>query len=80
MMHRYSLILLATLLCAGKLHALSVDDDKRSQDGSSVKQQPETRKYQAPEKPAKKSAAPVSTFTPTERISADSAVSFPVDI
>jgi hypothetical protein len=80
MMGRNILILLAVLLYAGELHALSVDDDKRSQDGSSVKQQPENRKIQAPEKSGKKAAAPVSTFKPTERISADSAVSFPVDI
>ncbi|MDB4409223.1 hypothetical protein N9235_00195 [Gammaproteobacteria bacterium] len=38
------------------------------------------RTYQATEKTGKKAAPPVSTFTPTERISADSAVSFPVDI
>ena len=79
-MGRNILILLAVLLCAGELHALSVDDDKRSQDGSTVKQQPENRKNQAPEKSGEKAAAPVSTFKPTERISADSAVSFPVDI
>ncbi|MDH3830888.1 MAG: hypothetical protein OEU63_06635 [Gammaproteobacteria bacterium] len=79
-MRRYGLILLAALLCAGKLHALSVDDEKRSQDDSSVQQQSQSRKNQAPEKSGKKAAAPVSTFKPTERISADSAVSFPVDI
>ena len=79
-MGRNILILLAVLLCAGELHALSVDDDKRSQDDSSVQQQSQSRKNQAPEKSGKKAAAPVSTFKPTERISADSAVSFPVDI
>jgi len=79
-MGRNILILLAVLLCAGELHALSVDDDKRSQGDNTVKQQPENRKNQAPEKSRKKAAAPVSTFKPTERISADSAVSFPVDI
>ena len=79
-MGRNILILLAVLLCAGELHALSVDDDKRSQGNNTVKQQPQDRKNQAPEKSGKKAAAPVSTFKPTERISADSAVSFPVDI
>ena len=79
-MGRNILILLAVLLCAGELHALSVDDDKRSQGDNTVKQQPQDRKNQAPEKSGKKTAAPVSTFKPTERISADSAVSFPVDI
>ena len=79
-MRRYALILLVTLLSAGKLHALSVDTDKPPQGDETVTQPPETRKYQAPEKTGKKTAAPVSTFTPTEKISADSAVSFPVDI
>ena len=79
-MGRNILILLAALLCAGELHALSVDDDKRSQGNNTVKQQPQAQKYQAPGKSGKKAAAPVSTFKPTERISADSAVSFPVDI
>jgi hypothetical protein len=32
------------------------------------------------EKPAAKPAAPASTFKPSEEVSADSAVSFPVDI
>lgn len=79
-MHRYSWILLAALLCAGNLYALSVDTDKRAQGDRAVAQQPEARKSQAAEKSGKKAAPPVSTFTPTEKISADSAVSFPVDI
>ena len=79
-MHRYSWILLVALLCAGNLYALSVDTDKRAQGDSAVAQQPEARKSQAAEKSGKKAAPPVSTFTPTEKISADSAVSFPVDI
>jgi|GEM_PF-1911738 len=36
--------------------------------------------HQPPTGPAKKPAAPKSTFTPSEKIGADSAVSFPVDI
>ncbi len=32
------------------------------------------------ERAGKKSPAPATTFTPTEKIEADSAVSFPVDI
>ena len=32
------------------------------------------------ERAGKKSPAPAATFTPTEKIEADSAVSFPVDI
>jgi uncharacterized protein (UPF0333 family) len=80
MMHRYSLILLVTLLCAGNLYALSVDTDKRSQGDSAVAQQPQGQKSQAAKKSGKKAAPSASTFTPTEKISADSAVSFPVDI
>lgn len=79
-MRRYALILLLPLLSAGKLHAFSVDTDKPSQSDETVTQPPETRTYQAPEKTGKKTTAPVSVFTPTEKISADSAVSFPVDI
>ena len=33
-----------------------------------------------PRRPEPEAAAPVTTFTPTEKIRADSAVSFPVDI
>jgi hypothetical protein len=33
-----------------------------------------------PRQPEPKGVAPVTTFTPTEKIQADSAVSFPVDI
>jgi hypothetical protein len=33
-----------------------------------------------PRRPEPEGAAPVTTFTPTEKIQADSAVSFPVDI
>jgi hypothetical protein len=33
-----------------------------------------------PRQPEPEGAAPVTTFTPTEKIQADSAVSFPVDI
>ena len=80
MMHRYNLILLVALLCAGNLYALSVETDKRSQGDSAVTQQPQAEKPQAAEKSGKKAAPPASTFIPTEKISADSAVSFPVDI
>ena len=79
-MRRYGLLLLLSLLCAGKLHALSVDTGKPPQSEAAATQQPQARQYQAPEKTGKKTAPPVSTFTPTEKISADSAVSFPVDI
>jgi len=40
----------------------------------------EPAEREAPAAPAKKSSAPKPTFTPSEQIGADSAVSFPVDI
>ncbi len=53
-MGRNILILLAVLLCAGELHALSVDDDKRSQGDNTVKQQPQDQKIRRLESPEKK--------------------------
>lgn len=87
MKRHYRVLLLAGLLVTGKLHALSLDrDGSQTQNGATAVQQPAaqetpgSRGQQAAAPPVKKPAAPVSTFTPTEKISADSAVSFPVDI
>ena len=79
-MRRSSLLLLMALLYAENIYALSVDTDKRPLGDSAVVEQQEIQKSQAVKNSGKKAAPPVSTFTPTERISADSAVSFPVDI
>ena len=107
-MCRSGLILLAVLLGAGKLYALSVDTENRpplekpangeAQTGSrqlkensqqnappavtesAVIRAPQPGSYPSTNNSEKQAAPPVSTFTPTEKISADSAVSFPVDI
>jgi len=78
-MRNHLLILLAGLLAAGNLYALSVDKDNKPGEGGQV-EVVETPKHQSVAEERKKPARPVSTFTPTEKISADSAVSFPVDI
>ena len=73
------LILFAGLLTTGNLYALSVDRDNKPSEGGQA-EVINTPKQQSVAEERKKPARPVSTFTPTEKISADSAVSFPVDI
>ena len=78
-MRNYLLILLASLLATGNLYALSVDRDSKPDEGGQA-EVIKAPKHQSVAEERKKPAKPVSTFTPTEKISADSAVSFPVDI
>ena len=78
-MRNYLLILLAGLLATGNLYALSVDMDNNPLEEGQA-EVVETPKQQSVAEERKKPATPVSTFTPTERLSADSAVAFPVDI
>lgn len=71
------LMLLACLAATGQLYALSVDDDR----DATTTQQAEPAKSKPPARPGpQQSAKPEATFKPSERIGADSAVSFPVDI
>ncbi len=74
-MRKYLLVVLAGLLCVGNLYALSVDTDEKPQ-----VRKVETQKYQPAARDGSKPASSAATFKPTEKISADSAVSFPVDI
>jgi len=70
-------ILLATLACmcaTGNLHAQPAADVE-----AGTPAQPQQQKPPA-EKSAKPAGKPAATFNPSEKISADSAVSFPVDI
>ena len=69
---------LTALLLAGNLQALSVDREKQQQQPQADQQQ--VQKYQSKGSDNKKSAPSATTFTPTEKIGAGSAVSFPVDI
>ena len=69
---------LAGLLLAGNLQALSVDQEKQQQQQQA--DQLPVQKYQSKGSDNKKTAPSATTFTPTDKIGADSAVSFPVDI
>jgi len=71
---------LAGLLLAGNLQALSVDQEKQQQQQQQQSDQLPVQKYQSTGNDNKKTAPAATTFTPTDKIGADSAVSFPVDI
>jgi hypothetical protein len=69
--------ILTCMATTGTLYALSAAEDREtttSQQTESGKHSPPVK--QRPRQPAK----PAATFKPSERIGADSAVSFPVDI
>ncbi len=78
-MRRYSVLLfmLACQAASGNLYALTAQDEKKaasSRETADEKHRPPVK--QRSQKPAK----PAATFKPSEKIGADSAVSFPVDI
>jgi hypothetical protein len=73
-MRRLLFVVLSGLLFAGNLPALSPDKDKQPSTGKTTTQKP------AANNSSRQSGKPAPTFTPTEKIGADSAVSFPVDI
>ena len=74
-MRRVLLFVLSGLLLAGNLQALTPATDKpQPPAGKVVTQQPAASDSSRP------SGKPAATFTPTEKIGADSAVSFPIDI
>ena len=69
-------LVLPCLLFTANVPALSPDTDKHPPTGKTAAQ---TNKAAA-KKGSRQSGKPAPTFTPTEKIGADSAVSFPVDI
>ena len=73
-MRRLLFLVLPGLLFAGNVPALSPDTDKQQPTGKTSTQKP------AASNSSRKTGKPAATFTPTEKIGADSAVSFPVDI
>ena len=78
-MKHYSrlLVILSCLAACGNLYALSAEDEKEAataRESATGKRSPPAK--QSP-RPARK---PAATFKPSEKIGADSAVSFPVDI
>ena len=73
------LLILACLTACGSLYALTAPDEKAAttdQETAAEKQKPAPSAKPRPKKVKK----PATTFKPSERIGADSAVSFPVDI
>ena len=70
-------LLLSGLLLAGNVQALSPDTDKQQVSGQAATQQDQPS---ASKDSSKRSGKPAATFNPSEKIGADSAVSFPVDI
>ena len=79
-MHCFKLlVVLGCIAASGGLYALTAPDEKAAATGpetAAQKQQSSPSAEQSPPK-AKK---PAASFNPSERIGADSAVSFPVDI
>jgi hypothetical protein len=70
-------LILGCMLVSGSLYALAAQDEKEAaspRETADGKHRPPVK--QRSQKPAK----PAATFKPSERIGADSAVSFPVDI
>ena len=71
------LLIISCMLATASLYALSAEDEtKATNSRDTVDKQHRPPVKQRPQKPAK----PAATFKPSERIGADSAVSFPVDI
>jgi len=64
----------ACMLASGMVRAQPAEDT-----GEGMRPQPQQRTPPATQ-PAQSAGKPAASFTPSERISADSAVSFPVDI
>ena len=74
------ILVLLFALGTENIHALKLQSDERTNQNSAAEQksQPEKRDTKDSNKP--KSLQPPRGFTPSEKIEADSAVSFPVDI
>ena len=73
---RYPLLLLAILFAVQQAFAQTAQE----QEQVDPKGAPPVQVGDAEKNRPKKSPAPANTFTPSEKIEADSAVSFPVDI
>lgn len=74
-MYKHCFILLLSSLVA----STALAEDPAGQEQQQETEQT-TRQAGTKQQPQAKPAAPASTFTPSEEVSADSAVSFPVDI
>jgi hypothetical protein len=76
-MRRLLAFVLSGVLFAGNAAALSPDTDKQQPTGQAVTQKD---KSSGNRDSSRTPGKPAATFNPTEKIGADSAVSFPVDI
>ncbi|MGD8631240.1 MAG: hypothetical protein PVG72_11025 [Gammaproteobacteria bacterium] len=77
-MRRFSLLIVAgCLAAAGNLYAQQ--STEAAEAGTTRQAQPETR-VPPVKREARQPEKPAATFTPSEKIGADSAISFPVDI
>ena len=72
---RHPLLLLVILLAVQQAFAQTAQEEQQADPRGG----PQVQAGDAEKKP-KKSPTPTNTFTPSEKIEADSAVSFPVDI
>ena len=79
MILRFSIpaVMLGCLAAAGNLYALEAGDEKPA--AKPPEQATEKRSLPAKQSP-RPARKPAATFTPSEKIGADSSVSFPVDI
>jgi hypothetical protein len=68
-------IFLMAAIAGASICAMAADDEKKSSSGPTASKQARPAK-----KASNKSAGPAAVFKPSEKIGADSAVSFPVDI
>ncbi len=68
------------LLAANSVDALGLEQEAAADQNSRPEEKTEPIKHKALDNNRQKPARPSTTFTPAEKITVDSAVSFPVDI
>jgi hypothetical protein len=74
------MLILLFALGTNNIHALKSQPDERTDQNSAAEQQSQPQKSATEDRNKPKSSQPPRGFTPSEKIEADSAVSFPVDI
>ena len=74
------ILVLLFALATENTHALKLQSDERTDQNSAAEQQSQPEKRATEDRNKPKSSQPPRGFTPSEKIEADSAVSFPVDI
>jgi|GEM_PF-1525762 len=74
------ILVLLFVLGTENIHALRLQSDERTNQNSATEQESKPEKRETNDSNKPKSSQPPRGFTPSEKIEADSAVSFPVDI